>query len=120
MLRSMKPIKYTVFTVALICLMGCTTAFRPWLLSDVKEGMDREQVVSILGSPDSSEIKDGAEYLYYTYAQGYNPSFSNSSIEEDIAFSKMRDNEIKESFAEYKYAVKLVDGKLQGYKEITE
>ena len=116
----MKPIKYIVCIVVLAFLAGCTTAFRPWLLSDVKEGMDRQEVIAILGTPDSSEIQGEAEYLYYSYAEGYNPSFSDHSIEDDQAFKKMRDKEFEQSLSEYKYVVTLIDDKMQGYKEVTD
>ena len=116
----MKPINYILFIVALAFLAGCTTAFRPWLLSDAKEGMNRKEIIAILGAPDSTEFQDEEEYLYYSYSEGYNPSFSDKSIVEDDAFKKMRNKEFEQNFTEYNYVVTLVDGKMQGYKEITD
>ena len=118
MLTHMKSIKTIVFSVVLALLFGCTTSFRPWLLSDVKEGMVREQVVSILGEPDSVSAQDEVEYLYYIYAEGYNPSLSNDTALGYEADSDFRIEQVKESFKEHKYVVKLVDGKVQSYKEI--
>jgi outer membrane protein assembly factor BamE (lipoprotein component of BamABCDE complex) len=113
----MKPLKCIVFVVTLVLLSGCTTTFRPWLLSDVQEGMDRAQVEAILGTPDSVTMQDGAEYLHYIYSEGYNPSLSSSSALAYDANAEFQVREIKESFKEHRYAVKLVDGKVLSYKE---
>ena len=61
--------KWVSASAAVLLLAGCATTFKPWKLSDVEEGMDRGQVVSILGAPDRTETKDGTEYLYYTYSE---------------------------------------------------
>jgi outer membrane protein assembly factor BamE (lipoprotein component of BamABCDE complex) len=120
MLTPMKSIKYVLFGVALALVFGCTTTFRPWLLSDVKEGMDREQVVTILGAPDSVSTQDEVEYLYYIYTEGYNPSLANGSARAYEADSEFKVQQIQQSFKEHKYAVKLVDGKVQSYKQVQD
>jgi len=117
----MKPIKYITAVVAFVLFAGCATTFRPWVLSEVKEGMDRAQVVHLLGDPDSVEMKDGAEYLYYSYNEDYNPPLSGGSNQTaDSPERKLQEHQIKKSFKEYKYVVKLVDGKVQDYKELTD
>lgn len=101
--------------------MGCATTFRPWRLSEVEEGMDRTQVVRILGEPDSVEMKNGAEFLYYSYREDYNPSPANTDIRADDATThEFRKQQIMQSLKEYRYAVKLVDGKVQNYKELVD
>ncbi len=116
----MKPVKHIALVVALVLLVGCATTFRPWKLSEVEEGMARAQVVDVLGEPDSVEMKDGAEFLYYSYNEDYNPPLSAGTGNSDSPDQQARDSHVKRSFKEYKYAVKLVDGKVQNYKELTD
>jgi len=117
----MKVIKHTAVVVALAFLAGCATTFRPWKLSEVEEGMNRAQVVHILGAPDSAETKNGAEFLYYSYSEDYNPPLSgNMGGSINSPDQQLRDDQIKRSFKQYKYSVKLVDGKVQDYKELTD
>ena len=64
----MKTIKSLLTATCLsLFIAGCATPFKPWQLSDVQEGMNREQIVGTLGVPDYSVHKDGSEYLYYSY-----------------------------------------------------
>lgn len=117
----MKPLNYISFAAVLVLLVGCATTFRPWKLSEVQEGMDKSQVVKILGEPDSVEMKEGAEFLHYAYSEDYNPTPASADIQpSDAVALSLRDQEIKKSFKEYRYVVKLVDGKVQTYKEIQE
>lgn len=116
----MKLIKYFLPVVVLALLLGCATTFRPWKLSEIKEGMDKTQVVEVLGEPDSTETKDGVESLYYTYSENYNPPLTTDSIHSRNAQRELRDRQIKQSLKKYNYVVKLVDGKVQTYKEIQE
>ncbi len=115
----MKAIKCVVVVVALALLVGCATTFRPWKLSEVEEGMDRAQVVHILGEPDSVETKNGAEFLYYSYSEDYNPPLTDDSIQAYDTNRHIREQHIKQSLKKYRYVVKLVDGKVQSYKELT-
>jgi len=112
--------KYILSVIALGLLFGCSTTFRPWKLSEVQEGMDRAQVIKILGEPNSVETKDGAEILLYTYSEDYNPPLSSNAVQSQDAVQKIQDQRIKNSLKEYKYSVKLVDGKVLSYKEITK
>lgn len=109
--------KHTAAVVALVLLSGCATTFRPWKLSEVEEGMDRAQVVHILGEPDLVETKNGAEYLHYSYREDYNPPLT---IDPTDAPAANRGLQSQQRLKEYKYAVKLVDGKVQDYKELTD
>jgi len=118
----MKAIKHITVGVALLLLAGCATTFRPWKLSEVREGMDKKQVVAVLGKPDSVEMKDGVEILHYSYSEDYNPppasGLANQRI--DSPERQIQDQQIKRSVQEHKYAVKLVDGKVQDYEELND
>ena len=111
----MKVIKYSLI-VAL--LAGCSTTFRPWNLSEIKEGMDRAQVTEVLGEPDSIEMKNNAEFLYYSYREDNNVSPADSDFQAYDANRELRELQIQSRFKEYKYVVKMVDGKVQTYKEL--
>jgi len=103
----MKTTKY--ISLALIALLvGCATTFRPWEFSEVKEGMDRAQVVKIIGEPDRVESKAGSETLYYSYHEAYDPTSDDG----------MRDSQVKRSMKTRNYEVKIVDGKVQTAKEV--
>lgn len=121
-LQSMKSLNYLTYTVVLILLAGCATTFRPWKLSEVEEGMSRNQVVEILGAPDSVETNGTAEYLLYSYSEDYNPPASSGSAGTTMldADREIKDMQIKQSLKEYKYSVKMVDGVVQNYKELTD
>ncbi len=120
MFQHMKTRKYITAGVALLLLAGCATTFRPWKLSDVKEGMDKKEVVAILGQPESVEMKDGAEILHYSYSEDYNPPPASGAANQSIDSPErmIQDQQIKRSVQEHKYTVKLVDGKVLGYKEL--
>ncbi len=116
----MKAIKHITVGVALLLLAGCATTFRPWKLSEVEEGMSRKQVVGILGQPDSVETKDGAEILHYSYSEDYNPPPASGTLNQptDSPERQIQDQQIKRSVQEHNYAVEIVDGKVQDYKEL--
>ncbi len=105
----MKSIKNIPLFVALIALLlGCATTFRPWEFNEVKEGMDRAQVVKLIGEPDRVESKEEADFLYYSYHEDYDPA-SGEGIQEHQARRSMKTQN---------YVVKLVDGKVQSTKEL--
>jgi outer membrane protein assembly factor BamE (lipoprotein component of BamABCDE complex) len=116
----MKNLKHIVLVVALILVAGCATTFRPWMLSEIEEGMTRGQVVKILGEPDRVEARDGSEFLYYSYSEDYSPPLSEDSGQAYDANRELRKQQLKRNLREYKYSVKLVDGKVQTYTEIQE
>lgn len=120
MLPDMKPMKQIVLVVTLVLLAGCATTFRPWKLSEVEEGMTRAQVVHILGEPDSVETKNGSEFLHYSYREDYNPPLVDDTVQARNASRGIQNQRIKQGLKEYRYAVKLVDGKVQNYKELTD
>lgn len=105
----MKTIKH-ISCVALLfaLLVGCATTFRPWEFSKVEVGMDRSQVEKILGEPSRVESKDGAEFLYYSYNQDYDP----------ISGEAIRANQAKRSMKTQNFEVKMVGGKVQSAKEL--
>lgn len=109
----------SLFLIALTLLVaGCATTFKPWQLSEIHEGMDRQQVVKILGEPDSVVSEDGAEYLYYTYIELPPPAI-DFSLESESSMERQIGN-ITRSLAEYKYEVMMADGKVVNYKELTD
>lgn len=106
---------------AVLILTGCATTFRPWSLSEVTEGMDKGEVIQILGEPDDVFEKDGAEYLRYTYQEDFIPY----SMPADIAHERpindqMHTTQIERSMQVLVYDVILVDGKVLNYKEVTK
>jgi outer membrane protein assembly factor BamE (lipoprotein component of BamABCDE complex) len=115
----MKPMIYTSLALSLLLILGCATTFRPWKLSEVQEGMTRDQVVQILGEPDSDETTDGTDLLYYSYREDYNPPLSADDSNTPGADHKFEDQQFRRSAKQYKFVVKLVDGKVQHYKELT-
>ncbi len=116
----MKSMNHIALLASLFLLLGCATTFRPWSLSEIEEGMDRIRVVGILGEPDSVEMKDGAEFLYYSYSENYNPAPSNFDAQVDNARRRQRERQIERSLRTYRYVVTLFDGKVQSYKELVD
>lgn len=117
MLLRMKTIK-TIFvtTVVSLLIVGCaSTSFKPWQLSDVKEGMDKNQVVKILGEPDSIVNTNNAEYLYYSYREEMSPASGTLDTQDAI---DRRADELSRTLTESKFEVVLVDGKMINYKEL--
>ena len=107
-LSRMKTIKHISFVVLLALLAGCATTFRPWEFTEVKEGMDRAQVVKIIGEPNRVESKDGAEFLYYSYHEAYDPTSDDG----------LQDSQVKRSMKTRNYIVKMVDGKVLTAEEV--
>lgn len=117
----MKTMRYFLVLGVALLLTGCSTTFRPWNLSEVKEGMDREQVIQILGEPDYVFTKDGAEHLRYSYQEDYSPSSASSS---DLVYDSSIDHQmqamrVERSMQVLKYDVLIVDGKVLNYKDAT-
>ena len=105
---------------AALILAGCATTFRPWNLSEVTEGMDRDQVTQLLGEPDYIFVKDGAEHLRYTYQEDFSPSSMpvDRTFENDID-QKRQAMQIERYIQVLEYDVILVDGKVLNYKEVS-
>lgn len=112
--------KHIALVASLALLVGCATTFRPWLLSEIEEGMGRAQVIRILGEPDSAEMKNGAEVLHYSYREDFAPLLADDPTHAYKANRRFRKQHIQKSLKEYRYAVKLVDGKVQSYKELVD
>jgi outer membrane protein assembly factor BamE (lipoprotein component of BamABCDE complex) len=114
----MKTMSIMLLAALGFLIAGCATTFRPWLLSEVHEGMNRGQVEKILGEPDYVESRDGAEYLYYTYREEMTPvSDAVPMSDRDI---ELRVAEFEQKINDYKYVVVLVDGKVINYKEVQD
>jgi hypothetical protein len=115
----MKTMRYLLSLGAVLILAGCATTFRPWSLSEVTEGMDRSAVIELLGEPDYVFMKDGAEYLRYTYQEDFSPSSMPADLSRD---SFMNDTatlmQLERSMEVTVYDVILVDGKVMNYKEV--
>ncbi len=109
-----------VAVAAMALVAGCATTFRPWMLSEVHEGMDKAAVVKLLGDPDYTEPKDGAEHLYYTYSESYTAPVSSDSAHAADASRELKEMAMKRSLQEYRYVVILVDGKVLNYKELED
>ena len=104
--------------MALLLITGCATTFRPWNLSRVHEGMDRSEVVQILGEPDFTEIKDGTEQMHYSYQEDYNPGANTTPFYAENTEMAFRELEKGTAFKEYEYVVILADGKVVNYLEL--
>ena len=116
----MKSIKYITLVATLVLLMGCATTFRPWKLSEITKGMDRAQVIQILGEPTSVEMNNGEEFLYYSYRENYNPPLANDSVHAYEANRNLRTKQIQKSLEESNYFVILLNGKVLNYKEVQD
>ena len=117
----MKRIRCIAFLLITACLIGCTTTFRPWNLSEISEGMSHDEVVAILGEPDYIEPKDGSVYLHYIYSEYLHPSSTNvdpAKPDPDKIFPMNEQQQLKAK--SYHYVVKMVDGKVQTYKQLEE
>lgn len=114
----MKTIRYAPGLIALFVVAGCATTFRPWNLSMIREGMDRGEVVQILGEPDFTEVREGGEAMHYTYQEDYNPSSASIPFYDTNSDMAFRDLNNGRRFRQYEYVVTLNEGKVTGYREL--
>jgi hypothetical protein len=112
----MKTLNMTLLAAVVLFLAGCATTFVPWKLSDVKEGMARDQVVKLLGEPDYTADKDGAQFLYYSYMEEPLP-MSETTMDSHVAMDQ-RANSFSRTLKDSKYEVMLIEGKVINYKEL--
>jgi hypothetical protein len=115
----MKTMRSLLVLGAVLFLAGCATTFRPWNLSEVTEGMDRDRVIQLLGQPDYIFVKDGAEHLRYTYQEDFAPS----PMPVDMVYERTIDMhrqllQAERSLQVLEYDVILIDGKVLNYKEV--
>lgn len=115
---AMKTMRYFLACVVILLVAGCSTTFRPWSLSEIKEGMDRDQVVRILGNPDSTEFKNGGEHLHYLYQEDRSSAPDSVPFYDQNSELAFRDLNNRRIFKQYEYVVILVDGKVINYKEL--
>lgn len=109
--------KWIAACAAVLMLAGCATTFKPWKLSDVEPGMDKNSLIKMLGEPDRTESKDGAEYLYYTHREDFNANSSYAFSDSNEAL-ETRVKEVTRTLEDVTYEIMLVDGKLVNYKEL--
>lgn len=117
-MKKIKTIQAVAVGVAVILIAGCATTFKPWKLSDVQEGMDKDQVIKSLGEPDSVVTTNGAEHLYYSYQEDLAP-VSDVTLEAEGGIDR-RVEEFDRTLETSKYEVIIVDGKVVNYKEIQD
>jgi outer membrane protein assembly factor BamE (lipoprotein component of BamABCDE complex) len=101
-------------------LFGCATSFRPWLLSEVTEGMGRDQVLATLGEPEHIEVVGHAEHLHYTYQEDYTPMLGASDFGTMDMNSPFQQKQVDRSLEVYHYVVILAEGKVINYKELSD
>ncbi len=114
----MKTMRSFLLLGVVLSVAGCSTPFRPWNLSDVHEGMSRDQVAQVLGVPDFTEVKDGAEQWHYIYQEDFTPSLSAEPFYDTNTERAFRELTSERVFKQYEYVVILVDGKMINYKEL--
>ena len=116
----MKAIGYFLVLASVFIFSGCATTFSPWNLSEVTEGMGRNEVEQLLGEPDYVFLKDGAEHLRYTYREDFSPSSMPIDMAHDRAIDReIQTQRIERSLNVLEYDVILIDGKVINYKEVT-
>lgn len=99
----------------LVVLNGCQTVFRPWLLSELSNGMSLEQVKDKLGEPTSIVSREATMILVYSYTEPLklksefpnweNPHLSHSSLQHVMPVKK------------HQYELIFVDNALINYRE---
>lgn len=104
---------------AVILVAGCATSFHPRNLGDVEQGMSREQVLEILGKPESVERDGTTHYLHYSYSEGHMtvPSDGSTQVFNDPVMNN--DNQqLERRLRMRKYVVILEDGKMASFNEV--
>lgn len=61
----MKKSKFSFFLL-LVTIMGCTTTYNSRLINRISLGMPKQEVISIMGEPESVSATNGVEYLTYS------------------------------------------------------
>jgi len=112
----MKIAAITNIFIALLFLAGCSTTFKPWVLSKLSSGMTTDQVEQQLGQPDRISHKDDTVIYHYTYTEPIPLQQENIMRQDDYA-ALPRHNEPRLEIKTYTYEVLFVDGKLMNYKE---
>ena len=113
----MKIIQYFLSVVSVGFLLGCATTFQPSELSKLKVGMNRDEILLLLGKPDSSKkIANGGEILVYTYCEDYVHNSDDDSFSTTYS-SSLEKRQFEKSLKTDTYVVHLVDGKMVDYKK---
>jgi outer membrane protein assembly factor BamE (lipoprotein component of BamABCDE complex) len=83
----MRKLQYVFVLVAVVCLMGCENRLTAENFAKVSEGMTKEEVLEILGPPDTTNISTipGAGRIeHWYYANGNKTAavgFSGDTVE---------------------------------------
>lgn len=117
----MKAIKYLT-TVSLLALaVGCSTSsvFRPWKMEQVQQGMAREQVVALLGAPESTtQEEEGVELLHYSFSRHINTPFEEEAMMGSAPTQTLEARRTEKQLDPDQYVVRLENGKvLSCYKK---
>lgn len=85
-------------------------------MSEIHSGMNRDQVVQTLGTPDYTMNKDGAELLYYSYREDPAP-VSVGMLDTNEAIDR-RVEEISRSLKGDTFEIKMMNGKVIDSKKL--
>ena len=80
--------------VAILSVTGCATASK---LSELRPGMERAEVIKIMGAPYSTGFIDGGEHLHYRLQRSGHEAYMNRGM------------------GGQEYAVRLVNGRVDSY-----
>lgn len=80
--------------VAIVFVTGCATASK---LSELRPGMERADVIKIMGTPYSTGFIDGGEHLYYRLQRSGHEAYMTRGL------------------GGQEYAVRLVNGRVESY-----
>ena len=80
--------------VVMLFMAGCATASK---LSELRPGMERAEVIKIMGAPYSTGFIDGGEHLYYRLQRSGHEAYMTRGL------------------GGQEYAVRLVNGRVDSY-----
>lgn len=66
--------KIILLGMSIFVLYGCAVANGPWgsaTINKVSLGMNKAQVIEVMGSPTSTSATEGVEYLNYTLIEAF-------------------------------------------------
>ena len=82
--------------VAILFMTGCVTVTAS-KLNELRPGMERAEVIKIVGTPGSTGFIDGSEYLYYRLPQSGHEAYATRGMGGQT------------------YVVRLVNGRVDSY-----
>jgi outer membrane protein assembly factor BamE (lipoprotein component of BamABCDE complex) len=114
----MKMIKHLPVIVTLMIMAGCATTFKPVSLQEVTPGMTQEQVVALLGDPNTTSREGESVTLHYDYIEGIDQNTFDSTIEGDHASSKRMERNLERQTRVQRFEVHLLDGKVVSHHQV--